>query len=576
MKKLLIPVILVFMVACEPSPTSNGLDSILEEVRNKEFLTEEEREQFPLGRYTEADFEARADFAAEMIEKLNALDVSSMELTDQISVELMTYRLKEDITKYEYKSYLNPIMIDAGFHMSFAGRPKRYRFSKEEDYTDYIRDLKAFPDYAQQHIDLMRKGLDLGIALPKEILGGYEVTYDTHLEGSTEESSFYAPFLKFPASFSDAQKAQLTQDGKAAVEQGALAGYRLVKDFFDNEYFPNAPDQIGARHWPRGEEYYQVRANHFSTLDMTVKEIHDLGLSEVERIKAEMEEAKNKAGFQGSRKEFIQFLRTDPQFYPKTPRELLSFAAYLSKKADGRLPALFSRLPRQPYTVEPVAPHLAPKYTGGRYSGAPLKSTRAGEYWVNTYDLPSRPLYVMPSLTLHEAVPGHHLQSALTKELEHLPRFRNNMYISAFGEGWGLYSEYLGIEMGMYETPYEDFGRLTYEMWRACRLVVDTGIHSYGWTRQQVIDYLAEHTALSIHECTTETDRYIAWPAQALSYKIGELKIKELRKKAEADLGEDFDVREFHNALLSEGTLTLPLLEKVIDHYIQEKKSGDS
>ena len=305
-------------------------------------------------------------------------------------------------------------------------------------------------------------------------------------------------------------------------------------------------------------------------MDLSIEEIHNLGLSEVERIRAEMEEVIQKSGFKGTRREFIEFLRTDEQFYPKTPKELLMTASYLSKKADGKLPALFGKLPRQPYTVEPVAPHLAPKYTGGRYSGASIYGTRAGEYWVNTYNLPSRPLYVMPSLTLHEAVPGHHLQAALTQELSDVPHFRQNMYISAYGEGWGLYSEYLGIEMGMYETPYEDFGRLTYEMWRACRLVVDTGIHAYGWTRQQVINYLADHTALSIHECTTETDRYISWPAQALSYKIGELKIRELRLKAETELGKKFDIRAFHDALLSEGTVTLPLLEKVVDVYIEK------
>ncbi|MBO3699408.1 DUF885 family protein [Roseivirga sp. E12] len=561
---------LVLLFSCEKK---QSLEAILEEVSSHEFLTEEEREQYPLGRYTEDDFKSRAEFAEQTIEKLRQLDTSTMEFTDQISVELMIYRMQEDIDRYDFQAYLNPILVDAGFHIGFASRPNRYRFQTREDYEKYIGDLKAFPKYAEQHIELMRKGLAIGIAQPKAILEGYDVTYNTHLVADYTESAFYAPFLKIPASFSENDKTELLRRGKDAVENGALAGYQMVKSFFDEEYIPNAPDKIGASHWPNGKEYYLNRANYYTTTDLSVKEIHDTGLREVERIKEEMETVMKKASFKGTRKEFIQFLRTDPQFYPKTPQELLSYAAYLSKKADGRLPALFSKLPRQPYTVEPVAPHLAPKYTGGRYSGAPINSTRAGEYWVNTYDLPSRPLYVMPSLTLHEAVPGHHLQSALTKELEDLPQFRNNMYISAFGEGWGLYSEFLGIEMGMYETPYDDFGRLTYEMWRACRLVVDTGIHAYGWQRQQVIDYLAEHTALSIHECTTETDRYISWPGQALSYKIGDLKIKELRKRASERLGDNFDIREFHAALLSEGTLTLPLLEKVIEAYIKNKEN---
>jgi uncharacterized protein (DUF885 family) len=573
MRKFIPLLALLFVFSCEQK--TDSLAQILADIAAFEPLTTEEREQFPLGRYTEEDFAKRASFSDSMIQRLKALDTNGLTFSNEISIELMTYRLQEDVDEYKYKAYLNPILVDAGFHISFVGQPNRFQFNKVEDYDRYIRNLKAFPDYAQQHIDLMRKGLAIGIAQPKAILAGYEVTYETHLVEKISESSFYSPFKDIPANFSAEEKSRILEEGNAAVAHGALAGYQLIKDFFDKEYLPNAPDDIGASHWPNGEEYYQVRANHFSTLNISVKEIHELGLSEVDRIKAEMETVKDQSGFKGTRREFIQFLRTDPQFYPKTGQELLMYAAYLSKKADGQLPALFNKLPRQPYTVEPVAPHLAPKYTGGRYSGANINGTRAGEYWVNTYNLPSRPLYVMPSLTLHEAVPGHHLQAALTQELEDMPRFRNNMYISAFGEGWGLYSEFLGIEMGMYETPYDDFGRLTYEMWRACRLVVDTGIHAYGWSRQEVIDYLADHTALSIHECTTETDRYISWPGQALSYKIGELKIKELRKRTEAALGGNFNIREFHNAVLSQGTLTLPLLEKVIDKYIAESENKE-
>lgn len=567
MNKLLVFLSLAIMACSSPKEELNAL---VEEYSSFRVMTEDERKDYPLGRYIEDDFKQRSDFALEMIEKINALDLSKFELTDQITAELMAYDLQNDITTYQYKSYLNPILVDAGFHIRFANRPNRYRFNKPEDFEKYIDDLLAFPEYVDQHITLMSEGLKLGIAQPKAILDGYEVTWETHLVENYEDSKFYEPFKNIPDSFSEKEKIDLQENGKEAVLNGALAGYQKVKAFFEDEYLPNAPEEIGASHWPQGQEYYQKQAQHFTTTDLTVKEIHEIGLKEVDRILAEMEKVKEAAGFEGTRTDFIQFLRTDPQFYPKTPKELLMYAAYLSKKADGQLPTLFSKLPRQPYTVEPVAPHLAPKYTGGRYSGANINSTRAGEYWVNTYDLASRPLYVMPSLTLHEAVPGHHLQGALTQELSELPRFRQNMYISAFGEGWGLYSEYLGIEMGMYETPYDDFGRLTYEMWRACRLVVDTGIHAFGWTRQQVIDYLAEHTALSIHECTTETDRYISWPGQALSYKMGELKIREIRTKAEAELGDDFDIREFHNALLSQGTLTIPLMEKVIDKYIAQ------
>jgi uncharacterized protein (DUF885 family) len=275
--------------------------------------------------------------------------------------------------------------------------------------------------------------------------------------------------------------------------------------------------------------------------------------------------------YKGSFQEFVNHLRTDPKFYPKTGEDLLKEASFIAKKVDGKLPTLFGKLPRQPYTVAPVPDYLAPAFTAGRYSGASISSTRAGEYWVNTFNLPSRTLYTLEALTLHEAVPGHHLQIALTQELESLPEFRKNFYINAFGEGWGLYSEYLGHEMGFYKDPYSLFGRLTYEMWRACRLVIDVGLHTKGWTREEAVKYLADHTALSLHEVNTEINRYISWPGQALAYKMGEIKIKEMRQKAEAALGTDFDVRAFHDMVLGNGTVTLLLLEKMTDRFIQQE-----
>lgn len=300
--------------------------------------------------------------------------------------------------------------------------------------------------------------------------------------------------------------------------------------------------------------------------------MHAIGLREVARIRAEMEAVMKRAGFEGDFASFLKFLRTDPRFYAKTPEELLKAAAWIAKRMDGKLPSLFGKLPRQPYGVEAVPADIAPKYTGGRYVGAPLDSTRAGRYWVNTYALESRTLYTLEALTLHEAVPGHHLQGALAKELADLPAFRRYLYVDAFGEGWGLYSERLGLEAGFYTDPYSDFGRLTYEMWRACRLVVDTGLHAKGWTRQQVIDYLAGNTALSLHEVTTETDRYISWPGQALAYKMGELKIRELRKKAEEALGTRFDIRDFHDLIIGNGTVTLPVLEGRVDTFIRSRR----
>jgi uncharacterized protein (DUF885 family) len=280
------------------------------------------------------------------------------------------------------------------------------------------------------------------------------------------------------------------------------------------------------------------------------------------------------AGFTGEFAEFLTFLRTDPRFYAKTPQELLKEASFIAKKMDAKLPSLFGTLPRLPYGVEPVPDAIAPKYTGGRYVPAPPGGVRAGTYWVNTYNLPSRPLYVLESLTLHEAVPGHHLQNALQREMTGLPDFRRFAQVGAFGEGWGLYSERLGLEAGFYQDPYSNFGRLTYEMWRACRLVVDTGLHAFGWTRQQAMDYLASHTALSLHEVRTETDRYIAWPGQALSYKMGELKIRELRARAEKELGSRFDIRAFHDAVLRNGPVPLTVLESEIDAFIAKARQA--
>jgi len=295
----------------------------------------------------------------------------------------------------------------------------------------------------------------------------------------------------------------------------------------------------------------------------------------VDRIKAQMEEIVKEVDFKGSIKEFIQFLRTDPQFYAKTPEELLKHARNIAKKLDEQLPRFFKSLPRKPYGVAPVPDAIAPKYTAGRYIGTSPNSTDPGYYWVNTYDLPSRPLFLIPALTAHEAVPGHHLQGALNQELpESIPQFRRNLYLSAYGEGWGLYTEFLANEMGIYTSPYEHFGKLTYEMWRACRLVVDTGMHVFGWSRQKAVDFMTENTALSFHEINTEIDRYISWPGQALAYKIGELKIRELRSRAEKELGSQFDIREFHEQILAKGTLTLPLLELKILAFIEQKKKN--
>jgi uncharacterized protein (DUF885 family) len=377
-----------------------------------------------------------------------------------------------------------------------------------------------------------------------------------------------------PENLAGGERAAIVERAREVIMEGVVPAYRRLLEFFRAEYIPGARTTLGASRLPNGLRYYLSQIRRYATVDMTPAEIHDIGLSEVARIRAEMEAIMEEVGHQGSLAEFIEFLRTDPRFYARTPHELLAEASYFAKKIDGRLPQLFGRLPRQPYGVAPVPDDIAPFYTGGRYIGAPLDAHRGGYYWVNTYALESRPLYTLPALTLHEAVPGHHLQIALAAEQADQPEFRRNDYISAFGEGWALYAEKLGVEMDIYETPYQHFGRLSYEMWRACRLVIDTGVHAMGWSRKQAQEYLAANTALSVHEMTTEVDRYISWPAQALSYKLGEYTIRNLRREAETRLGVDFDLRAFHDFILALGSVPLDILGDEVGRWIEEDKKG--
>ena len=507
-----------------------------------------------------------------MLGELHALDLSLLDDADRISYAIFERQLEDRIAGYRFGAYQIPIDADSGFHTYLARLPREVPLATAEDYDNYVSRLRAFPRYFEQQIDNMRAGLERGMTVPQVVLQGYDVTIRSHVVGDPRESVFFEPFVSFPETLPEDEQDRLREAGEAAIAEAVVPAYRSFLEFMVDEYRPGARTTLGASELPDGREYYEQRVRHFATLEVTPDEIHQLGLAEVQRIRGEMQAIIERVGFEGSFSEFLAFLRTDARFYARTPEELLMRASYLAKKMDGKLPSLFKTLPRLPYGVEPVPDSLAPKYTGGRYIGSPEGSTRPGYYWVNTYGLENRPLYMLESLTLHEAVPGHHLQIALNNELEDLPSFRRYSYISAFGEGWGLYSERLGLEAGFYTDPYSNFGRLTYEMWRACRLVVDTGLHSMGWTREQTMDYLAANTALSLHEIQTETDRYIAWPGQALAYKMGELKIRELRAKAEEQLGEQFDVREFHDAVLLNGSVPLPVLEQLIDRYIEGKR----
>jgi uncharacterized protein (DUF885 family) len=551
---------------------TNAIDKVLEAMRNFQ-MRENKRDSalnHPLGSNSEADFLRRYTFYDSVNKVLGSIRSDDLSFDGQVNLDLLKYSIEDGVYSYPFKAYLNPILADEGFHTGLASMGSEVLSSKKE-FEDYIKRLKDIPRFVEENLALMREGLKLGICQPRSILDGYENTYVQHIVDSIDKSVFYRPFLKRPFAIPEEDWRKITEEGKSAVKQYAIEGFKKIKQFFDTEYLPKTRTTIGVSNFPNGLAYYKELVHHYTTTDLSYDEIYELGLQEVTRINDEMQNVMYKLKFSGTLQEFIAYLRTDPKFYATTSEQLLKEASYIAKKADGMLPRFFGKLPRQPYGVEPVPEDLAPTYTAGRYSGAPINSKRAGHYWVNTYDLKSRPLYALESLTLHEAVPGHHLQIALTQELDSLPSFRRNLYVNVFGEGWGLYCEYLGIEMGFYKDPYSYFGRLTYDMWRACRLVIDVGLHAKGWTREQAVKYLADNTALSLHEVNTEINRYISWPGQALAYKMGELKIKELRKRAEDKLKDKFDIRAFHDLLLSQGTVTLKILEQMVERWIAEK-----
>ncbi|MCX7544014.1 DUF885 domain-containing protein [Marinicella gelatinilytica] len=523
----------------------------------------------------------RADLAL-LKQALSAVNPDKLSFQEQISRQMQLDNLQQQIADIDFKEYQIPINSESSFHVGLATMHRYLSFKNQQDYDNYISRLKQVPRVVDQHIRNLSDGLKRGFTQPKIILEHYPEFIDAYIEDDVSQSGFYQPFLQKPTQLTDQQFKNYQLHAQKLIKEHVNPSYQRFKDFMVNTYLPQTRTEIGAYQLPDGKSYYQQQIKEYTTLDLTPQEIHDIGLKEVKRIRAEMEAIIESLIEQGEFTpktddrfaEFIQFLRTDTRFYPKTAEELLKEASYIAKQMDGQLPKLFNKLPRQPYTVKPVPAAFAPNYTTGRYSGAPIDSTRSGEYWVNTYALDKRPLYNLEALTFHEAVPGHHLQNALTQELDNLPEFRRRGYISAFGEGWGLYCEKLAKEVGFYKDPYSDFGRLTYEMWRAMRLVVDTGMHAMGMSREEAINLMADNTALSKHNVRTEIDRYIGWPAQALSYKLGEIKIWELRHKAEQALGSDFDLRDFHDTVLSGGAVPLDVLEQMIDRYIKQSQES--
>ncbi|MEM9935913.1 MAG: DUF885 domain-containing protein [Bacteroidota bacterium] len=572
---------LIVLAACTPSDNgSKALQSVLNSsweyriAQNPMFATSLGMKEYNhlLPEVSEEKIQEDGAFWEKQLAALEEIDASRLSETDKVNYEMFQYLLKDRIAGVKYQAYLVPVNAEGGFYTGFAFVPRNMPFETEEDYENYLSRLSAFSEYADQYMTLMKTGMERGMVPPRNILKSHPGMIDTYIQAEPEESPFFTPFLKIPDGVSPEKQQELQEKGMEVISTELQPTYQRIKTFLEEEYIPAARETFGAIEYPNGKDYYEQRVQYFTTLPYSSEEVFAIGEQEVARIMGEMTEIIDSLGFEGSYADFLQFLRTDDQFYVKNARRLLEKASYIAKKIDGTLPKYFGKLPRNSYSVQPVPDAIAPNYTAGRYVSGSLQNHRSGTYWVNTYNLPSRTLYTLPALTLHEAVPGHHFQHAIAEELEEMPEFRSRTYVNSYGEGWALYTEKLGKEMGIYETLYEDFGRLTYEMWRACRLVVDVGLHTKGWTRDQAVEYMGSRTALSIHEINTEIDRYIGWPGQALSYKMGELTIVRLREKAETELGEDFNLREFHDLLLSQGAVPMFILERMVEEYIKEKQ----
>jgi uncharacterized protein (DUF885 family) len=503
----------------------------------------------------------RERYWADVLGRLDAISPKDLRGDDPVNYAVYRNQIETLLAGQRFRTWEMPFNSDTAFWTNL-GFTARKPMRTAEDYRRYLGQLRDIPRYFDEQIANMRAGLARGFSVPRVTLAGRDQSIADMANAKGDDNLFYTPFRKMPDIIPAATQEQLRAQARAAIREQVVPAYAKLLDFMRNTYMKQARTTLAAEAMPVGKAFYQAQIREFTTLDLSPDEIHAIGQREVARIRAEMDEAIRDSGFKGSFAEFLHYLRTDPKFYPKTADELLKDAAWIAKRVDGKIGQYIGRLPRQRFAIEPVPADLAPFYTGGR--GGP------GIYLVNTYDLPSRPLYSLTALTLHESAPGHALQMPLAAEHEGLPDFRRYTYISAYGEGWALYSERLGVEMGMYDTPYDRFGYLSYQMWRACRLVVDTGIHHLGWTREQAQAFMRDHTALSEHEIETEVDRYIAWPGQALSYYLGEMAIVDARAKAEKALGERFDLRAFHDAVLSLGSVPLPVLRQRVDQFIAD------
>jgi len=509
----------------------------------------------------------------EALSRLKKINRAELSVSDQLNYDLFQKDYEESIESFKFKGYLLPVNQRGGIQTSDE-LAEFLQFKTVKDYEDWLARLNAFPTLMEQNLTLMREGKKLNLMWAKKVMERVPAQIDKQITADAESNPFYVPFKTFPKDISEAEQTRLKTAAKDAITAKIIPSYRKLKEFFTSEYLPASYKDVGIWQRPDGAEYYAFLARSYTTTNMTPQQIHEKGLSEVARIRAEMEKIKTQVGFKGTLQEFFQHLRTDEKFFYKTPAELLNAYRAMSKEIDPNLTKVFRTMPRSPYGVIPIPDKIAPDTTTAYYNSPAADGSRPGYYYVNLYKPEVRPKWEMMALSLHEAVPGHHFQLALQQELGEVPNFRKFGGYTAFIEGWGLYAESLGEDMGLYNDPYNKFGQLTYEMWRAVRLVVDTGIHQLKWDRQKAIDFFKDNAAKTEQDIVNEIDRYISDPGQALAYKIGELKFKELRAKSKNALGDKFDIKEFHDIVLLSGALPLDILEKNVDEWIARKKAS--
>lgn len=499
-------------------------------------------------------------------QRLNAISPDQLSRSARLDYAVFKHEVDNYVDDGRHRLYEMPFNSDSSFWSSIAGSANQ-TYASVEEYERYLNRLSQVPRYFGQQIENMRSGLARGFTQPRESLVGRDVSILAVTEVSDPTKSlFYKPFETMPRTISAEDQARLRARAVQVISGDVVPAHKTLLDFIRNEYVPGARNELAANRLPNGEDFYQTQIRQYTSVNLTPEQIHEIGRAEVARIRAEMEAVMRSTGFTGTFAEFVRFLKTDPQFHYDKPEHLLWHGAWVIKKVDGKMGEYFGHKPRDTFSLIPVPDNIAPFYTAGRGGN--------GTCLLNTYDLPSRPRYNIPALTVHECNPGHAWQGNLRREHTDIPPYRAQVYISAFGEGWALYTEKLAVEMGVYEDAYEDFGRLNYEMWRAARLVIDTGVHSKGWSRAQAIAFLTDNTALSDHEIGTEIDRYITWPGQALAYKLGEIEIVRLRRKAEEELGDKFDIRAFHDHLMAISVATIPSMTAEMDIWIADQKAA--